>query len=60
MIKTKYCCPNCLTDSGDCMEVIHVKDDERIKEYHKRETCKCVKCEWIGTWDKMKKVSVCV
>lgn len=57
MIKTKYCCPTCLTDSGDCIDVLHVSNDESIKEYHLRETLHCTKCGWVGTWDKMKQVS---
>jgi len=56
MIKTKHCCPNCLTDSGECIEVLNVSDDESIKEYHLRETLHCTKCGWVGTWDLMGKI----
>jgi hypothetical protein len=58
MIKTKHCCPSCLTDSGECIEVIHVSDNKRIVEYHLRETLHCTKCGWVGTWPMMKKVSI--
>lgn len=53
-----HVCPTCSAYSGECIEVIHESDDKSIKEQHLKEGIHCTKCGWVGTWDKMKKVSI--
>lgn len=53
-----HVCPKCLTYSGDCIEILHVNEDERIKEQELKETIHCTKCGWVGTWETMKKENI--